>query len=174
MNAEELIDEILGSLDKKSVSKNVYVCAGRGRKPCPKCGNYVGVRSSLCECGHEFVKGQTTVATADKNKAFEEPLSDEDKRYIRAIGCGNGGRVIYTGAGKPPAKLTGIDYESVSEFCDNVVFAGIANGKIYMPGAIKNFARHVVGDTAMSMVTISDYIDDWYSGKVASTMGIEV
>ena len=177
MNADELVNDVLGSLDKKHAPKKqtVYVRAGKGRKPCPSCGNYVGVRTLLCECGHEFVIGASASATtADKNSAFEEPLSDEDKRYIRAIGCGKGGLVIYTGAGVSPARLNSQDCEAVCDFCDQVVFDGMGKGKIYMPSAIKSFARHAAGDTDMCMETVADLIDDWYESKVESTLGMEV
>ncbi len=176
MDIDNMANEILENIENKPAAKkqNVYVRAGKGRKLCPDCGSYVGVRTSFCECGHEFIKGQSTNAsTADKNSQFEEPLSDEDKRYIRAIGCGKGGRVIYAAAGECPAKLLGIDYESVSNFCDDVVFSGFALGKIYMPGAIKNWARHVI-TLPETVEKVADMIDQWYDAKVISTMGIEV
>lgn len=28
--------------------------AGKGKKQCPSCKNFVGVRTRVCECGHEF------------------------------------------------------------------------------------------------------------------------
>lgn len=34
-----------------------YLEAGRARKKCPKCPNYVHAKSLACSCGHEFVEG---------------------------------------------------------------------------------------------------------------------
>jgi hypothetical protein len=32
--------------------------AGPGMKQCPKCENYMGVRTQVCECGHKFTKSR--------------------------------------------------------------------------------------------------------------------
>ena len=39
----------------------------RGKKSCPKCGAVVGVRTQVCECGHQFsFKGKKASAPASK------------------------------------------------------------------------------------------------------------
>ena len=35
----------------------VYDGPGRGRKQCPKCEIYVGVKTGICNCGHDFSEG---------------------------------------------------------------------------------------------------------------------
>ena len=170
MNIDALADALISEIDKKGKVVKLptkYVMPGRGRKQCPDCQVYVGVRTQECECGHEFVAEDRKTPAA---QVLEEPLSDEDKRYVRAIGCGKGGRVIYAGSGLCPAILHGLDYKMVSIFCEEVVDSGMAQGKIYMPRAIKCWARHIMGDKAESLPIVYDFIDDWYDEKVVSTM----
>ena len=57
---------------KVAVAKTTANGAGRGKKQCPKCNTYVGVRSAVCGCGHEFVKG------AAKTKPAAKPAVEED------------------------------------------------------------------------------------------------
>ena len=170
MNIDALADSLIGDIDKKGKVVKLptkYVMPGRGRKQCPECQVYVGVRTQECECGHEFVPEDRKTPAA---QVLEEPLSDEDKRYVRAIGCGKGGRIIYAGSGPCPATLRGVAFTDVSTFCDDVVFAGMAQGKIYLPKAIKCWVRHIIGDKAESLTSIYYYIDKWYDEKVVSTM----
>jgi hypothetical protein len=173
VNVDELMADILESKTVSDKKVNKYSLPGRGRKQCPDCQSYIGVRTQNCECGHEFVfneNGENPVVS----KYDDPPLSDEDNRYVLAIGCGKGGRVVHVGAGAPPAELKMCDEQSVRNFCEDIVAAGYKDGKIYMPRAIKNFMRHVIGDRAITNNFTDVYIDKWYDDKVASTMGMEV
>jgi hypothetical protein len=174
MNIEAIANEILEGLDKSKAAKpaNTFKLPGKGRKLCPQCKVYVGARTQQCECGYEFIIGSAPASTVAKNEAWDEPLTDEDKRYIRAIGAGRGGRVVHVGAGAPPADLKMCDEQSVRDFCEDIVAAGLKDNKLYMPRAIKNFMRHVIGERAITNQYTDVYIDKWYSDKVASTMEV--
>lgn len=175
MNIEAMADEILANIDSpKSEPKivNSFKLPGKGRKLCPSCNIYVGARTQKCTCGYEFKIGSAPASTESKNSIWDEPLSDEDKRYIRAIGCGKGGIVIHVGAGAPPADLKMCDEQSVRDFCEDIVAAGLKDGKLYMPRAMKNFMRHVIGERAITNQYTDKYIDKWYADKVASTMEV--
>lgn len=179
MNIENLANEILGSVDRKKVVKPriKYHRAGKGRKNCPKCDAYVGVRTLICECGHEFVKGETKAvpSAAEKNSKFEEDISDENCRYALAVGLLHGCRLVYAGSGPCPAHLATSDpedFRSIKQFCEDIVSAGIPDKKLYMPSAIKNWLATLVERSENSQ--LFDLVDDWYTEKVESTMGLEV
>jgi hypothetical protein len=52
---------------------------GRGKKQCPKCERYLGVRSAKCDCGYEFPR---------KEKGTGEPLPTQTSLigFIETIG----------------------------------------------------------------------------------------
>jgi len=47
-----------------------YTEGGRGRKQCPTCSNYVGVRNQICACGNNF-KENPSVAAVTKDEPKE-------------------------------------------------------------------------------------------------------
>ncbi len=50
--------------------------AGKGKKLCPNCGEYVGARTQECACGHKFRKKRMSQATTTQQSAPQEmPLS---------------------------------------------------------------------------------------------------
>ena len=179
MNIDNLANDILNSVDRKKPVKprSKYHRAGKGRKHCPNCDVYVGVRTLICECGHEFVKGESKPfqSVAEKNQRFAEPISDEDLRYALALGLTHGCTMVYAGAGPCPARLGSTnpqDLQSVYQFCEDIVSAGIANKKLYMPSAIKNWLASLIERSGNE--TLFNLVDDWYNKKVESTMGVEI
>ena len=48
-----------------------YTEAGRGRKQCPKCNTYVGVRNAKCVCGHDFKENDGDEPEAEVNTYTE-------------------------------------------------------------------------------------------------------
>lgn len=156
MNADELFEEFLKNEPK---NKN----AGPGKKQCPNCKSYVGVRLYVCECGHEFVKG--------KNK--QEPQSEvteEDRLYAMSIGS-PGGRLVYSGSGSPITKLSTINFQSVSDYCNLLVSEGIQQGLIYTTSAIKKFIQHQFGYNSEEYRSACAFVDMWYDDKM---FGIDI
>ncbi len=57
---------------KKPVSSTKKTKGKQGKKPCPKCGTLVGVRSFKCECGHTFKKTKKKTTTkSESNHTFD-------------------------------------------------------------------------------------------------------
>jgi hypothetical protein len=58
--------------EKSSGEIKVFDAPGRGRRPCPSCGVYVGVRTPICICGYNFdtkKKGKPPVSIASDKKS---------------------------------------------------------------------------------------------------------
>ncbi len=94
------------------MAKELATTPGRGRKLCPGCNKYPGVRSRICQCGHEFslkasvkkleIKVQTSDALSDK-------IADTPVQRIRIP-------IIHTPNGAPPVKLEGTSIEQVRKW----------------------------------------------------------
>ena len=167
MNAEDIFNEFMNSPKKKRVVKlsSQYELPGVGRKLCDGCKKYVGVRTKVCECGHEFTKPKTK---QDIRRAEDAP-TDEELLYARAIGA-PGGRVVYAGIGTPSIRLSTITSESVKEYCDLVVHCGIQDGLIYTTDAIKKYIQHQYGYESKFYKRACEIVDQWYNEK----MGIDI
>lgn len=174
MNADDILHEVLththGYKPKKQQTK--YMLPGKGRKECPACHAFVGVRTLTCVCGHEFLIGQSVKS---EEKSPEATISDEDRRYALAVGCAQGARMVYAGAGPCPAKIKEpYTVEAINQFCEDVVSAGVPQKKLYMQSAIKHWLASVVDVETEVYLQLADMVDDWYDGKVASTMNLEI
>jgi len=54
---------------------------GRGKKECPGCGEYVGVRVQECECGHKFpVKAKSASGGSDWTNELKALRAKMEKR----------------------------------------------------------------------------------------------
>lgn len=140
----------------------------RGKRLCPECNKHVGVRLRVCYCGHQFVKGETKQATIQEVRQQENQLTDEEKMYALSVGARGGELFIYSGR-ECPAKLEGLDSTSVHNFCNEVVFEGLNENKVYSVQAIKGFAQHRFGYGSEEYRTICEAVDQWYN----ETIGID-
>lgn len=156
MNADQLFEEFVNC---KSENKG----AGRGRRRCPNCNTYVGVRLQVCECGHEFVKGS-------KKRDPENEVTEEDRLYAMSIGS-PGGRLVYSPAGHCIASLSEINFGTVSDYCNLVVHDGITKGLIYTTRAIKKFIQHQFGYNSEEYRQAVAFVDMWYDDKM---FGIDI
>ena len=103
------IDNILDIL-KPDI--NVFDGRGRGRKECPECRRYIGVRHKVCICKHEFKKKEQPVTEV------EGPEYIEARDFMSALGYNHiGFRILFIPRGECPVKFTG----SVSEWADAVI-----------------------------------------------------
>jgi hypothetical protein len=172
------IEEVLGLLSQTKHKKKVvglptqYDLPGRGRKYCNGCRKYVGVRTTECDCGHLFpvVEKKERDEKAVDSQFNDSPISDEDRRYAIAIGSKDNDYIVYAPSGRCPSILHGVDYDSVSLFCQEVVADGVAAGKVYIPAAIKYFIRNIVSSNSPSYGSMCDFVDQWYAEKIFSVV----
>jgi hypothetical protein len=130
---------------------------GRGKKQCPDCEMYVGIRTYQCDCGHKFVEKKTK----EELRSEENQPTDEERLYAQCVGAPSG-RLVYRGSGSPPVKLTKITPEFVSDYCNLIVHDGIMNGKIYTVSAIKGYLQHQYGYNSGEYMSASVLVDKWY------------
>ena len=107
---------------------------GRGKKQCPQCKIYIGVRNRVCVCGHEFVAAQkksTSMAQAPK-KQEAKPVFNRKDFFSTTIS---------TPAGKCPANLADTDYETVKEWSGKILRHGEAKNVVYAVSALRYWAR---------------------------------
>ena len=100
------------------MAKELATTPGRGRKLCPSCNKSPGVRSKVCQCGHEFVaktvakKLQIKVMTGTVSEVTQEPQPESNTpTYSR-----NKGPVVIIPNGVPPVKLEGTSIEVVRQW----------------------------------------------------------
>lgn len=140
----------------------------KGKKVCPKCSAEVGVRTSVCKCGHEFrtlaavpassepmtLEGRIEATVAERPKDTSPPAQKEPERKSKsafsvATTGGFRGSAIYTPAGACPVKPNGYkvdgDWSPSDQDIEEWAFAvhqwGINSGFTYLPQAVVYFAR---------------------------------
>lgn len=90
---------------------STFTGPGRGRKQCPACKIYVGVRSHSCPCGHAFKVIKNTYYKVDNSTPEAQPSNSAPKKRRS-----NGKHQLYTPAGKCPVPLAGTDEDSVLDW----------------------------------------------------------
>lgn len=152
--------------------------AGKGRKKCPNCPNYVAAVTKKCPCGHEFVRGtkpkpakkpdRIAAKLATAAATDTEPTQDDT---VRPRGRGGIGVLrIATPAGACPAKLTGTDKQAVYAWIDRVLKAGEDDSRELLESAIKYYAREFYNITERKDDGLTDYqivcqhIESYYRG----------
>lgn len=151
------VEEVLDILGKEN--------PGRGKKQCPDCEVYVGVRTYHCECGHQFVDKKTK----KQKREEEDAATPEEILYAACIGS-PGGRFVYAGRGRPSVRLTSLDQQVVFDYCNLVVHEGIQERLIYTPQAIKCYIQHQFGYNSEEYRTACNLVDLWHAEK----MGVDI
>lgn len=141
--------------------------AGRGRKQCPACHNYVGVRTRQCDCGHEFSKtngGDAPVHAPKqepKTEAKDAPPKDEPRpSHIRRQG-------VWTPAGAAPAKLSGTSEDEVYEWAEKVLAHGERVGKHYLVQALIYWVREFYDINGPEFPIVKAHLLNLYAGEAA-------
>lgn len=155
MNADDIFNNVMSKDDNP----------GRGKQQCPNCQQYTGVRSYKCDCGHRFVSKKTK----QEKQREENAPSDEEKLYAMSIGS-HGGRLVYAGSGNPTVRLTSITKDNVFDYCDQLIFEGFKENKIYTVQAIKLYLQHQFGSNSDKYSEACQYVNQWYNEK----LGIDV
>lgn len=131
----------------------------RGRKQCPKCRLYIGVRSRQCECGHAFEKSEPTVEIREK---VVIPIPRNPRPIEPIMMKGGSMRVVLTPSGECPAKLQGISEEQVRKWVDELQeIAGKRDDHLH-PDALKYYARQFYDFTSPEYKSVCGIIDGAY------------
>jgi uncharacterized Zn finger protein (UPF0148 family) len=113
----------------------IHSTPGRGKKQCPECKVYLGVRNGKCICGHEFVAAQKkSTSTAQAAPKKQEPPADFNRKDFFST-------KISTPAGKCPANLADTDYGTVEEWAGKILRHGEAKNVVYAVSALRYWAR---------------------------------
>jgi hypothetical protein len=159
------IDDLLSILaDEINVTDSApakeYDTPGRGRKQCPQCKVYVGVRTHDCSCGHSFAEKGSVASQA---KLVAQPEMDEEtKNYILGLNIGpKRVLIVYTPAGVCPYKLDSVDYDSVKSFCEDVVDAGLKEGRLYTKYVINYWLGKQLGWFTTKHKAAINFVNQW-------------
>ena len=149
---EPVVEKSVVAAAPTNVEKTVktYDEGGKGKKQCPACKKYVGLRTAACACGHPF-------ALKTKAKAAQEPDDeDNDEEVQPTVGSSDPmpqrrhvqqtGRIrIHTPAGACPHRLTGTDVSTVEEWAEHVRKTFLdRDGSWLLVPALKYFAREFI------------------------------
>jgi len=154
MNVSDIFDTVMNRSDNP----------GRGKKQCPNCENYVGVRTYQCACGYEFV-AKVKKLTQKEQDVIDNQATDEDKLYAIRIGS-PGGRLVYAASNRPSVKLTDVTKGTVFDYCELIIYEGIQYGAIYTPAAIKGYIQHQLGYNSEEYGIACSHVDEWYNEKL--------
>ena len=139
--------------------------AGRGKKQCPECKVYVGVRTHQCECGHVFSGRQPTKKERD---AENDKATDEERLYAMCVHA-PGGRFVYAARGQSSIRVVPgdeITLDLIYDYCNQAVFDGIQDGAIYTTSAIKLWLGHDLGHDSQEYKQACEYVDQWYNERL--------
>jgi hypothetical protein len=136
---------------------------GRGRKQCDSCGIYIGVRTKVCSCGHNFLRKKPKVVEVRKKRvarkgASPEPETEVESDDVVVIPRGFTTNVIAP-AGKCPVQLKGMDKETVEEWATKVRSYGEKSGDYYSTEALKYFVRYVHNIASEEYKKIGEILD---------------
>jgi hypothetical protein len=125
---------------------------GRGKKQCPTCSNFMGVRTRTCECGYEFVKGEKT----KQKTIYDENPNCLDNLFAAKMYSQNTGPIIYTPRGKCPVNLKDMD---IVDWLESILCEGRATNCAYTPSAIKYFLRYSIDSKEFK--ELESEVDTW-------------
>ena len=144
----------------------------QGKKPCPSCKRYLGVRTQTCECGHIFEKREKTVSTVASvtttatnaappvKRRKKDPLPDATKViHIRS-------GYLYTPGGLSLSeglkiKLQGSDYNAVGDWANRLVNMGMSEGFNYGPTALRYFVRYYADINSPEYRVLCNHLAQW-------------
>lgn len=151
MILNELI-QIAEEFDKPKI--NVFDGRGRGRKQCPECKVYIGVRHKVCVCKHTFKKKREPVPEA------LSPECIEARNFIAALGYTPLGlSIIFTPRGKCPVKFKG----DMADWADKVIERYYGDNYVLAPTAlvymIGQFSRFNSDEYHQNKEDLKDWIE---------------
>jgi len=110
---------------------------GRGKKLCPNCQNYIGVRTAKCSCGHEFVVKTTIKSETTSHSASPNTPSRPNSCSLRSV---------ESPAGRCPVAPTNlVSDEAIQNWAKSVLDNGLEDGIMYSTRAVVYFIREFWG-----------------------------
>jgi hypothetical protein len=139
---------------------NSWKEAGKGRKQCPTCKVYVGVRTSKCVCGFSFaaekVRAKKTAAKKNEKESTATTQEVAPYKYTNHI-------ILSTPSGMCPVKLSVVTKPRVKEWAMKLIEFHLGKGEKLKPEALKYYVRHfhsVLTDEYHKACNIIDEIKD--------------
>lgn len=129
----------------------VYDSAGPGRKQCPNCQKFCGVRSHECpNCKHTF-----------EQKAPKAPKAPREPKAAKAAPAvvrpyADYRVVIFTPAGKPPVLLGGTSAEEVTKWAEDC--AKVSPDVLFHEEALAQWARHSYHISSEEWRTVREHL----------------
>jgi hypothetical protein len=128
-----------------------YKEAGRGRKKCPQCDSFVGVRIIQCGCGFDF-SGQ------EKKEKLKHAVDEEVREYAALFGTPHA-RVILTPNGNPPKAPKSTKREHILEWIEKNVFIGES---ILFTSALRYRLRQIYGFNTKESNKANKVVNEWF------------
>lgn len=161
--------------------KNVYSQPGKGRKQCPICEKYVGVRNTVCVCGEPFKEKVKSIAPARPIAPVKPIISvptsapiiaapiaessfEEDERPCRTRGRGS--ISIYAPSGDCPEKLRGTDLEEVERWAEKVRDHYDEQNQFLTIHGLIYFVRHFYNMFTDDNKLVTQHLKDIYQNEL--------
>lgn len=146
---------------KKIVKK--FDGPGRGRKHCPSCDSYIGVRTKVCSCGHKFVRTNKLKLKAEVRKGAKpsegKEVGSPEKKEVSGspIPKGYSSRLVIP-AGRPSAPLRGSDRADVLSWVRDV---RAASGEVWVTrSALSYYAKYYFDSFSEEYKMIKSILDE--------------
>ncbi len=160
MNEIDNILEIMDGIPEDKPQIKIFDGRGRGRKQCPKCQKFIGVRHKICVCKHVFQKKPEPIPEVDG------PEYVEARNFVSALGYNHiGFRVLFAPRGTCPVKFNG----DVPEWADEVVERYYGDNFILSPIALRYMLDKfspILSDSYMdNRIALREWIDQINLGE---------
>lgn len=138
----------------------IHDSPGRGRKLCPSCEKYVGVRSSVCpNCNAEFSKKPAPSKPVTRQVRIQ-PAPQSQPVSQGVVDTGRGLRVVAIAAGRCPHRLDSTVESDVLEWADKVRAAGRSQNYHYTNMALRHFARQFFPSFSEELEAVKSFLPD--------------
>lgn len=136
------------------IKTKTYNESGRGRKQCPKCNSYIGIRTRVCNCTHTFSKDDKPI-----NKL--SPHQEDLIKYCAVLGKTKMDTVVYTPTQMPPIRLSLLTRDGVFDWADEVIEYGKNSFKIFTIEALCYMMGHEVGYDCEEYRMCKKWLYEW-------------
>jgi len=117
VKAETPVVKAEAPADDEAKIIKTYDEGGKGKKSCPSCKKYVGLRVAVCACGHQFVSKAKVDKVVEADTTESQP---EEPKPARRQSQGGSRMRIHTPAGACPHRLDSSDEQAVEQWAERV------------------------------------------------------
>jgi hypothetical protein len=138
---------------------NTWTEKGPGRKQCPSCGVYVGVRSNTCVgCQHVFQKKRTASKAAERAASPKDSTASSDgPREDTAASVSDRRENLFTPSGRCPVPLEETDSTAVRNWMERLV--GLHPKQRLLKSCFRYWARSYFSIRSDEYMSVCDRID---------------